>query len=244
MRAPARQRPGLVLPTILMILGFLVAAAVAQERVRERQLPGQVEQLLGLIRARQSSIADLAEEARSLSARLEAARSQAATDSASLRETLRRLDDLRVQAGFEGLSGPGVVIDLSDSAEAPTTRGELTDLRIHDVDLRLMVNALWRAGAEAVAVDGLRVVSTTAIREAGGTILVNFAPVTSPYRVAAIGDPSLLRSRLADAEIARQFDVWRQVYGLGFVVRSSGDVTVPGLHEDPELSWARPRGEG
>lgn len=239
----AGGRPALVLPAILMVLGFLVAAAVAEERVRERAFPGQAAELLGLIEARHTAIAELAEEARRLSARLERVRERAATGSASLRQTLDRIDALRLDAGLAPVEGPGVVVEVRDSEDAPTTRGEVTDLRIHDVDLQLIVNALWRAGAGAVAVNGRRVVSTTAIREAGGTILVNFSPVTSPYRVTAIGDPERLQATLEESEIGRQFDLWRQVYGLGFSVRPA-DVILPGLAADAELRWATPAGTG
>jgi uncharacterized protein YlxW (UPF0749 family) len=130
------------------------------------------------------------------------------------------------------------VVDVADSEETPTTRGEVTDFRIQDVDLREIVNALWRAGAEAIAVNGQRVVATTAIREAGGTILVNFAPVSSPYRISAVGDPDVMRIRLDQGDLIGQFDVWEQVYGLGFAIRSASDLSLPGLQT--QLSWARP----
>jgi len=230
-----------VLPAILMVLGFLVAAALAQEQVRERALPGQVADLVGLIEARRTTIARLVGEAETLGARLERARDEAARGSSRLRDTLERIDRLRLRTGLAPVRGRGLAVELEDSEDAPTTGGEVTDLRIQDVDLRLIVNALWRAGAEAIAVNDRRVVSTTAIREAGGTILVNFTAVSSPYRIAAIGDPRAMRSVLGDSEIGRQFDLWEQVYGLGYSVRAT-DVTLPGLGVDADLRWARPAG--
>jgi uncharacterized protein YlxW (UPF0749 family) len=233
-----------VLPAILMILGFLVAAAVAQERIREERQPGQVAELLDLIRARREAIASLAAETQSLSRRLQQVRTAAGQESAELRAALEQIDRAKARAGVAPAAGSGVVVEVADSRDVPRTRGDVTDLRIQDVDLRLIVNALWRAGAEAVAVNGRRVISTTAIRAAGDTILVNFSPVSSPYVVDAVGDPAMLRSRLAESEIARQFGVWEQVYGLGFQIRSAAEVSVPGLGADAELSWATPVGEG
>ncbi|MDQ4005084.1 MAG: DUF881 domain-containing protein, partial [Actinomycetota bacterium] len=149
-----------------------------------------------------------------------------------------RIDRLRARAGLAAARGGGLVVDVADSSEAPTTRGEVTDFRIQDVDLRQIANALWRAGAEAIAINGQRVVATTAVREAGGTILVNFSPVTSPYRISAVGDPTEMRARLDQGEVIRQFDVWEQVYGLGFSIRSASELTLPGV--ETQLSWARP----
>ena len=227
-----------MLPAILMLLGFLVAAAVARERVREERFPGQVAELLDLIDARRRSISELSDEAVALGRRLREAQAAAGRGSAELRTTLDRIEDLRAGAGLAAARGGGLVLEVADSGDAPTTRGEVTDFRIQDVDLRQIVNALWRAGAEAIAVNGQRVVATTAIREAGGTILVNFSPVTSPYRISAIGDPTEMRIRLDQAGLIGQFDVWEQVYGLGFAIRSVSELTLPGLQT--ELSWARP----
>ncbi|HKX24847.1 MAG TPA: DUF881 domain-containing protein, partial [Actinomycetota bacterium] len=109
-------------------------------------------------------------------------------------------------------------------------------------DLQLVVNALWAAGAEAVAVNGRRVTATTAIRQAGDAVLVNFNAVSSPYRVQAIGDPAKLRSRTLGSDLGRQFALWTQVYGLGFAVRSAEAITVPALSTSADLGWARPEG--
>jgi uncharacterized protein YlxW (UPF0749 family) len=151
-----------------------------------------------------------------------------------------REQQIRPAAGLAPMEGPGVVVELRDSAEAPRTRGEVLDLRIQDVDIQLMVNALWAAGGRAVAVNGRRVTATTAIREAGGRVQVNFQPVSSPYRITAIGEPDALRAGLDDSEIAEQLEVWTEVYGLGFSVRGEDALRVPGLEAGAGLSWARP----
>jgi uncharacterized protein YlxW (UPF0749 family) len=133
-----------------------------------------------------------------------------------------------------------VTITLSDSPRAPATRADSADLAIQDADLQLVVNELWRAGAEAVAVNGRRVVSTTAIREAGGAILVNYGAVASPYRVVALGRAESLARRLTGSQVARRFQVWTQVYGLGFDVSTVSSLRVPALSGIPVLSAAAP----
>lgn len=239
----AGRAAGLVVPAILLLAGFLVTATLVEESRREEQLPSRTAELLDLIRTRQAGVEELSAEARSLSARLHELQSEAAMESERLGEALAAVDSLRLPASIGPARGPGLTVELSDSEALPRTGGEATDLRIQDVDLRLVVNALWRAGAEAVAVNGHRVGGTTAIRAAGGRILVNFSPIASPYRVTAIGDPEGLESGLRQTEISRQFDVWTQVYGLGFAVRASDELTVPGP-EAQRLSWARPIEEG
>lgn len=238
--AGPRQRPGLTLPAILLVLGALVTAAAVRERVREERLPTQARELLDLVRQRRAATGELAAQVRVLTDRLAEAQEEQARGSARVRAVVARIERLRGLAGLAAVQGPGVIAELADSPQAPRTRGELTDLRIQDVDLQLVVNALWAAGAEAVALNGRRIVATTAIREAGDRVLVNFDPVASPYRVVAIGDPEALRRGLGGSDIGRQFEVWTEVYGLGFSVKAADRIVVPALQGTRDLEWATP----
>jgi uncharacterized protein YlxW (UPF0749 family) len=236
--------PGFVVPAILLLLGFVVSVVFVQERLREEQLPTRARELEVLILERQATVRSLAAEVAELSGRLAEARVVQARRSARGSEVIDQLERLRAPAGLAAVRGPGVVVELRDNPSAPATREEASDLRIQDVDLQLVVNALWASGAEAVAVNGRRIASTTAIRTAGDAILVNFGAVSSPYRVAAVGEPDRLRRGVASSVIARHFEVWRQVYGLGFSLQATDEVTVPGLPGGGQLAWATPSGSG
>jgi uncharacterized protein YlxW (UPF0749 family) len=234
------SRRELVLAALILILAFLVTAALAQERARERRLPAQTADLVDLVRRRQADVRGLAADVRSLSAELVRVQGAGGSDGA----VMTSVERLRAPVGLEPVGGPGVTVELADSPEAPTVPGEGADLRIQDIDLQLMLNAMWAGGAEAVAVNGHRVAGGTAIGQAGDSILVNFRAISSPYRLIAIGDPEALRRRLLASEIARQFEVWTQVYGLGFSVRTDDALMLPALPEAVGPSWARPAGEG
>jgi uncharacterized protein YlxW (UPF0749 family) len=234
------RRQSFALPVVLVVLGFVTAAALAQERVREEELPGRTGELVELIRRRHSAIRDLSAEVRDLRQRLDDVQGSAGRGSEQLRDLVADIERLRGPAGLGGVHGPGILVELADSAQVATTRGELTDFRIQDVDLQLVVNALWTAGAEAVSINGRRVTSTTAIGEAGDAVLVNFTAVSSPYRVSAIGEPEALRRGVEGSEIAERFQAWIEIYGLGFAVRTADDLTLPGVTVPRQLEWARP----
>ncbi|MGH2682424.1 MAG: DUF881 domain-containing protein [Actinomycetota bacterium] len=225
---------------VLLVLGFLVSTGFVQERLRESQNPTRRHELEALVRERRTDVGELAAEVAELSGRLSAIQSRLALGSSRVRDIADQAERLRAAAGVTGARGPGVVVELADSPRAPSTQGEAADLRIQDVDLQLVVNTLWRAGAEAVAVNGRRVVSTTAIRQAGGTILVNYRAVTSPYRVVAIGGAEALHDHVTRSELADRFGVWTEVYGLRFSVERVGETSVPGLRGVPAFRWARP----
>jgi uncharacterized protein YlxW (UPF0749 family) len=237
-----RPHRGVGLAAVLALFGFLVATGLVQERMRQAGSPQRVAELARLVEARRATIDRLGSRVERLSAELGRLREDAGEGSRAVRGVVDRVEALRGRAGVETLRGPGIVVQLADSPQHPRTREEVTDFRIQDADLRVVVNALWRAGAEAIAVNGRRLASTTAIRKAGTVILVNYRAVSSPYRVAAIGEPRALRERLLASEIAERFEVWRDVYGLGFEVREEAVVEVGGLPGLPELTYAEPAG--
>src|SRR5699024_11126623 len=99
------------------------------------------------------------------------------------------------------LSGPGIVLEIEDSAPrlASPGLGSGTVNRVTDVDLQIAVNGLWAAGAEAVAVNGQRVGPTIAIRSAGSAVLVDFRPLSPPYRITALGEPETLQAAFEES---------------------------------------------
>ncbi len=80
-----------------------------------------------------------------------------------------------------------IVVTCDDSPQAQTADG-----RVADTDLRVLVNGLWEAGAEAIAINGQRITATSAIRSAGSAITVNYTSLIPPYRVVVLGDPATL----------------------------------------------------
>lgn len=232
------QRVGLTL--VLALFGFLLAVGLIQERLLEDASPLRRAELETLVRQRRATIAELAVEVERLSARVDEVQRESGQESEEVRAVLEDIAALEARAGLAGVQGPGLIVELSDSTDEPQTLEDVSDLRIQDVDVQLVVNSLWRAGAEAVSVNGLRVASTTAIRKAGSAILVNYRAVSSPYRVSAIGSPEALEQGLLDSEITQRFEVWEDVYGLGFEVDRSDRVVAPALAGLPDVRWAAP----
>lgn len=215
--------------SVLALFGFLVSVGFIQERLREESSPLRRAEFQRLIEQRRGAISELSSEVEALSARVDGVRERAGEGSAEVDEVVRRLEELRRVVGVQAVEGPGVVVELSDSPRPATTRDDLTDLRIQDVDLQLVANALWRSGAEAISVNGRRLTAMSAIRKAGTAILVNYRAVSSPYRIVAIGDADALRDGLEGSEIAERFAVWKEIYGLGFSLRSEDALGAPAL---------------
>jgi uncharacterized protein YlxW (UPF0749 family) len=238
MRSREVRRPSVTLAAVLAVLGFLlVTAARSATADRRAAAPGRA-RLVAQIEDRRRRVDELDGAVRALRAEVASAQAGLARRSRLDRDETNRLQALSNQAGVTPLRGRGVVVRLSDSNRKPTGADDAGPFRIHDTDLQLVVNALFASGAEAVAVNGSRLVATTPIRAAGDTIVVNFRPLAPPYRVEAIGADS---GRFGRTQIARRFKRWTTLFGLGYSVTHStvevpaytGRVAIAAAHPEP-----------
>lgn len=142
---------------------------------------------------------------------------------------LAQLEILGVTSGIQPVAGPGLVVELRDSERSATEPDLYSDERVQAIDLQLVVNAMWAAGAEAVSVNGSRVGGLGAIRSAGDAVLVDLSPVMSPYEVAAIGDVDGLRSGLGTSSAASHLALLRDRYQIAVTSRVENDLWMPGI---------------
>jgi uncharacterized protein YlxW (UPF0749 family) len=156
------------------------------------------------------------------------------------RELTSDLDAARLAGGLIPLTGPGLVIQLRDSQDQGPTDGNAADLRVRADDLRSIVEGLWLAGADAVAVSGERITATSGFLDIGETILVNSAYLVPPYQVAAVG-PADLYDRLTRSAAFTDW-VRTRVQGFGLEVRYAElpDAVVPAYAGSVRLRFARP----
>ncbi|WP_193104484.1 DUF881 domain-containing protein [Brachybacterium sp. FME24] len=127
------------------------------------------------------------------------------------------------------MSGPGVVLSLDDSVPLPSSPGvdEGTVNRVTDGDLQRAVNGLWAAGAEAIAVNGQRLSTSSAIRTAGSAVLVDFRPLSPPYGITALGDPETLRSAVDAGETGDYLSEISARFGIRTSWDAGEELTVP-----------------
>lgn len=155
-------------------------------------------------------------------------------------------EELRLQrlvAGLAPLKGPGLKVVLDDSKRAPG-QGENPNLYIvHDYQVRDVVNLLWRAGAEAIAINTERFVPTTSIYSSGGTIMVNSTRLSPPFTVQALGDPDRLVEAMDDQAALRVLKGQSQAYGLLVNFQKERELKVPafqGSYASKFLNVGRP----
>jgi len=228
--APPRSagRGRLLVAVGLLLAGLLCGVGFAQAR---QSAPESARVKLALIHDIEGRTADsdtLERQLVQLAAQVSRDRDAALAASQQGESTRAALERLESENGLLAVRGPGLEVTLGDAPPRretdPVTGQEQTiqpdeNGRITDRDLQIVVNALWAAGAEAIAVDGRRITSTSTIREAGGAILVDFFPVTTPYTIDAIGDPDRLLPRFVDSRTGQQYQTYVGAYQIQFDVQ-------------------------
>ncbi|WP_189131514.1 DUF881 domain-containing protein [Wenjunlia tyrosinilytica] len=158
----------------------------------------------------------------------------------------KRLDGLRGRAGTKKVTGPAVSVTLAD---APPDAGPRipgvpdpspNDLVIHQQDLQAVVNALWRGGAQGIKVMDQRLISTSAVRCVGNTLILQGRVYSPPYTVTAVGDRAALRRSLDKDPSIENYLQYVQAYGLGWKVQERKRVTLPGYSGTVDLHYAAP----
>ncbi|HQR78791.1 MAG TPA: DUF881 domain-containing protein [Actinomycetota bacterium] len=223
-QAPTTRGSLVVAAGLLAVIGFLLAVAFWQH---EAVQPAAADRRQVLI-DRVESAEERAQESQAKAADLRASVSQLQKlASSGLGEDFAdQLRAVEIASGFVALTGPGVILTVDD-AHPPLPAGvEPDEARVLDIDLQLAVNGLWEAGAQAVAINDVRLTSVTAIRTAGEAILVDYRPLEPPYRISAIGPPDLAEV-FAGTETAGDLKQLGRDYGIQSDVRSVREVNVP-----------------
>jgi uncharacterized protein YlxW (UPF0749 family) len=155
-------------------------------------------------------------------------------------ELKEELDMARILAGVTELSGPGVEVTLNDS-NISLKPGDNPNLYVlHDEDVMRVLNEIRAAGAEAISINGQRLLSNTEIRCTGPTIVLNknkrLAP---PYVITAIGNPDTLEGSIKmKGGVAETLQFW----GIQVGVKKIPQVTVPPYSGGISFDYAKAAG--
>ena len=159
----------------------------------------------------------------------------------------KQATNLAPAAGLTAVSGPGVGVTLDDAPQSARSADVDPDgLVVHQQDIQGVVNALWAGGAEAMMIQGQRIISTSAVRCVGNTVRVNGWPYSPPYHIEAIGDvngmvEALNESPAVDAYLSYVKD---SRYQLGWELERVPALNVPAFDGSLNLDYAAKRDAG
>ena len=230
----------LTLGVALLALGFLIAAQLAAEGPRVRYTTQERTPLVQTAKDLQAEQDGLKARILELRDKIQSVESQGAGAAATVKELNAELQQARIAAGLIPLTGTGVVIQLEDSKEPVPPDGSEADYLVGSHDIRVVVEELWDAGAEAIAVNGERVTTSTAIIDVGTSLLVNSAYLTPPYQVSALGATDLYPRLSASPGFVDLVRARGAGYGIQISVAEPESVDIPAFVGTVTLRYSRP----
>lgn len=230
-RSRGREWAWQVLAALAIATVFAIAAAQAQTAAPATRETQQV--LAGSVRAAEATDDQLAAHRDELATQVAGERRSRLPGDELGQRLLAGLDDAEVTAAVTPVIGPGLTVTVTD----PGLSKNLTDVSqqrvagsqqvILDRDLQLVVNSLWVSGAEAVSVGGVRIGPNVTIRQAGGGILVDNQPISSPYEILAIGPPNTMQDTFDRTPGLQRLRLLETSYGVGVTVSAGDGLTLP-----------------
>jgi uncharacterized protein YlxW (UPF0749 family) len=203
--------------------------------------PGRFTDLASMVRYDATRVDDLNSQVRDLNAQI--AQLSGSIGNKQVRAVNRKAAAMRGPAGLVEQIGPGVTVTLSDAPQEISVNSPDNPnlLLVHQQDIQAVVNAMWKGGAQAITIQGQRVVSTTGIRCIGNSVQLQGVPYSQPYVISAVGDPTMLSDAIAQ-------DPYLQVYredaanpdiAVGWDEQVEDSITAPAYDGLVGMSYAR-----
>lgn len=220
-------------------LGFLVAAQMAAEGPRVQYTSQERTPLVETVQdlqAQQDQLKQQLLDARAAIQRLEAEGQGGAAVTQQLNDQLQAA---QMAAGLVAMTGPGLVIQLSDSTLPVPSDGNAQDYLVSGADVLTVVDQLWAAGAEGVAINGERVVVSTAVVDIGGSVVVNGAYVSAPYQISAIGPQTMFDTLTHQQGFIDFVRARGEAFGIGVSYATPPSVDLPAYAGSMNLRYGR-----
>ncbi len=230
----------LLVPVTALGAGLMFATSASTAQGTDLRA-GRFSQLTDLITSTSASVEQQQKDAALLRQEVASAQRGSAASSSTVAAETARGDALAGAAGLSAVKGPGLTVHLDDAprpkAGDRAASDNPDDLVVHQQDVQSVINAMWAGGAEAMTVMGERVVSTTAVRCVGNTLLIQGRLVGPPFIISAIGDPEAMRSALDLEPGVALFRQYVEDYGLGYRVARQRTLHLPAYDGPLELPF-------
>ncbi len=240
MTRPRRRLSALLVPVTALVAGLLFATSAETAQGTDLR-SGRRLQLTDLIAQERAQVDRQEAAAAALRRDVTGSTEQAAARNARVAQARGEGDALALAAGLEPVLGPALTVSLDDAPRTSSSDNP-DDLVVHQQDVQAVVNALWAGGAEAMTLMGQRVISTSAVRCVGNTVVLHGQVYGPPFVVTAVGDQDRMRTALDLEPGVELFQRYVERFGLGYVVTAQDEVRLPAYEGTLQLPSVVPLG--
>jgi uncharacterized protein YlxW (UPF0749 family) len=240
-KGDVRSGWALGVPVVLAVAGLLMATSAQTARGTDLRSERRTD-LADLVRAQETRAEAAQQAVQQLRADIDRLTAAQGVANAPVAQARSQGDAVAPSVGLTSMTGPGVVVTLDDAQRDPGTPlpagVTADDLLVHQQDLQAVVNALWAGGAQGVEVMDQRLVSTSAVRCVGNTLLLHGRVYSPPFTVSAVGDVRQLDAALRSSPALVTYREWVDAVGLGYQVSSRTSLQLPPYTGDLDLVHA------
>ena len=229
-----------VVPLVALTAGLLFALSATTARGTDLRSSGG--DLPGLIRDQTRQNTVLADRVAQLRAEVDRLSAQQAPGDLRVTQLTTQADKLSLAAGTQAVSGPTVQVSLTDAKNVPAVLPDgisVDDYVVHQQDVQAVVNALWEGGAESMMLMDQRIISTSAVRCVGNTLILQGRVYSPPYVISAIGNQTDLEAALERSPSVSIYRQWVGAVGVGYDVTTRPQQTFPAYAGSINLQRAR-----
>jgi len=237
---PRKLQHSLVLLVPAILFGLLVTLQWRTQAERSELSVRYNAPLIDAAKALQKEQDDLKTQLAQLRARLDEIQRNASSQSGAAKELQTRLDELKASAGLTPQTGDGIIVQLDDARNVSVSSRDVDKSICHATDLTDIINTAWKGGAQSMAVNDERIVSSSSVYCVGSTIMVNGTLMSPPFSIAAIGPQNAMLAAFDDPTQLQDIKQRRDVQGLGFRVTRAGAVHVPAYSGALNVRFAQP----
>ncbi len=229
-----------LVPLIALAAGLLFATSGAAARGTDLRSEGK--DLPDLIREGTRANSRSSTQVDALRREVDRLTKEAGPGSVELRGINEKISEVSPAAGALPVEGPAVTVSLDDAKLPDGTVPDgftVDDVVVHQQDVQGVVNALWRGGAEAMMIQDQRVISTSAVRCVGNTLILQGRVYSPPFVITAVGDPVQLQAALDADETVQTYRDYVAAVGLGYDVTTAASKRLPAYAGTSTLEHAK-----
>jgi uncharacterized protein YlxW (UPF0749 family) len=230
-------------PLVAAGAGLMFATSAHTSQGTDLRASGRFD-LVDVVRAQDLAVRKRTALVQQLQNLVDSLTAQAAPGNAEVSRLRAEAAALAPVVGTQAVTGPALTITLNDAKRTAASLPEgytADDIVVHQQDVQGVVNALWAGGAEAMMLQDQRVISTSAVRCVGNTLILQGRVYSPPYVISAIGDQAAMRNALDQSDQVAIYRQYSNLLGLGYDVTSKDQASFPAYAGSLSLVDARSR---
>lgn len=229
-----------IVPLVAAGAGVMFATSAQTSQGTDLRSTGRTD-LVDVVRAQDRVVRERTATVKQLQDQVDSLTAQAAPGNAEVARLRAEAATLAPAVGTQAVSGPTLSVSLNDAKRTVASLPKdytANDIVVHQQDVQAVVNALWAGGAEAMMLQDQRVISTSAVRCVGNTLILQGRVYSPPYVIRAIGDLATMRDALDHSKQVTNYRQYADLLGLGYDVTSKDQASFPAYAGSLGLQYA------